>query len=78
MCSIYWLHTKMNNTRVDDTQKIDIIMTMYDLIEYSDACLRTSGSLWQYYWNEPALNANGEIADFPADKNHSASFKFKL
>ena len=39
----------MNNTRVDDTQKIDIIMTMYDLIEYSDACLRTSGSLWQYY-----------------------------
>ena len=39
----------MNNTRVDDAQKIDIIMTMYDLIEYSDACLRTSGSLWQYY-----------------------------
>ena len=39
----------MNNTRVDDAQKIDIIMPMYDLIEYSDACLRTSGSLWQYY-----------------------------
>ena len=30
----------MNNTRVDDAQKIDIIMPMYDLIEYSDACLR--------------------------------------
>ena len=71
------MHTKMNNTRVDDAQKIDIIMPMYDLIEYSDACLRTSGSLCQYYWDEPALNDNGEIVDFPADKNHSASFKFK-
>ena len=39
----------MNNTRVDDAQKIDVIMTMYDLIEYSDAFLRKSGSLWQYY-----------------------------
>ena len=27
--------------------------------------------------DEPFLNANGAIADFPADKNNSASFKFK-
>ena len=29
--------TKINNTKVDDAQKIDIVMLMYNLIEYSDA-----------------------------------------
>ena len=27
---------------------------MYDLIEYSANCSKTSGSLWQYYRDEPA------------------------
>ena len=26
---------------------------------------------------EPALNANGEVIDFPANNNNSVSFKFK-
>ena len=28
-------------------------MSMYDLIEYSDKYSKPSGSLWQYYRNEP-------------------------
>ena len=52
-------------------------MSMYNLIEYSDAYLKTSGGLWQYYRDESALNANGEIFDFPANNNNIASFKFK-
>ena len=28
-------------------------MLMYNLIEYSDNCAKTSGSLWQYYRDEP-------------------------
>ena len=28
--------TKVKNTQVDDAQKIDIVMSMYNLIEYSD------------------------------------------
>ena len=39
--------------------------------------MKTSGNLWQYYKDEPALNGNGEIVDFPANNNNSASFKFK-
>ena len=52
-------------------------MTMYNLIEYSDAYSETSGSLWQYYRDEAALDNNGNIIDFPGDNNNSASFKFK-
>ena len=39
--------------------------------------LKTSGSLWQNYSDEPALDANDNIIDFPADNNNSISFKFK-
>ena len=40
--------TEINNTQVDDDQKIEIVIPMYNLIEYSGAYLKTSGSLWQY------------------------------
>ena len=52
-------------------------MPMYNLIEYIDAYLKLSGSLWQYCRDEPAIKSNGEIIDFPANNNNSASFKFK-
>ena len=29
--------TNINNTQVDDVQKTDVVMPMYNLIEYSDA-----------------------------------------
>ena len=51
---------------------------MYHLIKYSDYYSKTFGSLWQYYRDEPFLDDNGAIADFPADNNNSASFKFKI
>ena len=40
---------RINNT----AQDIDIVMPMYNLIEYSDNYSKTSGSLWQYYKDEP-------------------------
>ena len=63
--------------QVNDAQKIHKVMSMYNLIEYSDAYLKISGNLWQYYRDEPALNANDKVIDFPANNNNSASFKFK-
>ena len=56
----------MNNIQIDDAQKNDIVMPMCNLIEYShsNAYSKTSRSLWQYYWHEPALDNNGNIIDF--------------
>ena len=69
--------TEISNTQVDGAQKILVIMPMYNLIEYSDAYLKTSESLWQYYRDEAALDNDGNIIDFAADSNNNASFKFK-
>ena len=52
-------------------------MPMHTLIEYGVNYSKTPRSLWHYYRGEPVLNANGGIADFPANNNNSASFLFK-
>ena len=39
-------------------------MPMYNLIEHSDAYSKTSGSLWQYDRDEPALDDNNNILHF--------------
>ena len=44
------------------------------LLEYSNNYSKTSGSLWKYYKDEPALTDAGTIDNFP---DNSASFKFK-
>ena len=59
--------SEINNTQIDNCKDIDIIMPMYNLIEYSDNYAKTSGSLWQYYRDEP----NDNLAD-------SESFKSKI
>ena len=57
----------INNAEIDYCQDIDIVTPMYNLIKYSDNYAKTSGSLWQYYRDEP----NNNIAD-------SESFKSKI
>ena len=37
--------SEINNTQVDNAKDIDILMFMYNLIEYSDNYAKTSGSL---------------------------------
>ena len=51
-------------------------MRMYNLIEYSDNFSKTSGSLWQYCREIPAVNNNGNIVDFNG-ANATDSFNFK-
>ena len=51
-------------------------MPMYNLIEYSDNYSKTSGSLWQYYREMPAIDDNGDIVDFNG-ANSTDSFNFK-
>ena len=38
--------SEINNTQVDNAEDIDVIILMYNLIEYSDNYSKTSGTLW--------------------------------
>ena len=59
--------SRINNTDIDNAQNINIVMPMYNLIEYSDSYSKISGRLWQYYKDDPDDN----IVD-------TESFKSKL
>ena len=48
--------SRINGTDIDNAQDIDIVMPMYNLIEYSNNYSKTSGSLWQYYKDDPHDN----------------------
>ena len=64
----------MNNSPIVNAKDIDVVMSTYNLIEYSDNYWKTSGSLWQYYRDEPPLTNAGVIDNF---LGNSALLKFK-
>ena len=59
--------SRINNIETDNVKYIDIVMQMYNLLEYSNNYSKISGSLLQYYKDEP----NDSIAD-------PESFKSKI
>ena len=68
--------SEINNTQIDNANDIDIVMPIYNLIEYSDNYAKTTGSLWQYCKDIPARDANDEINEFRRS-NTTDSFKFE-
>ena len=68
--------SEINITQVDNVKDIDIVMPMYNLIEYSDNYSKTSG-LWQYCKDIPAVNNNNAIVNF-SNNNLTDSFNFKI
>ena len=48
--------SRINNTDIDNAPDIDIVMSMYNLVEYSDNYSKTPGSLWQYNIDDPNDN----------------------
>ena len=45
--------SKMNGIKIDNAEDLDVVMPMYNLLEYSKNYGKTTGSLWNYYRDEP-------------------------
>ena len=69
--------SEINNTQVHNAKDIDIVIPMYNLIEYSDNYEKTTGSLRKYCKDIPARNDNNEIVVFRRN-NLTDSFNFKV
>ena len=69
--------SRINDTKVDDAQYIDVVIPLYNLIEHSDNYSKTSGILWQYCRDVPALGNNGAITDFTEANDTTESFNLK-
>ena len=67
---------EINDEHVDTAENLDIVMPMYNLIEYSDNYQDSSATLYQYKRDEPP-EANA-ILDLTADISSSFKYKIKL
>ena len=68
--------SEINNKEIDRAKDVDVEISMYNLIEYSEKYLKASGSLWQYYKDESFIDNNGNIIDVP-DNPDNTSLKYK-
>ena len=53
-------------------------MSIYNVIEYSDNYLKTSGILWQFYRDVPAVGDDGLIIDFNENNATTRLFNLKV
>ena len=65
---------EINDEHVDTAENLDIVMPMYNLIEYSDNYQDSSATFYQYKRDEPP--EADAVADLTAD--NSSSFKYKI
>ena len=68
--------SKINNVLIDNAEDLDVIMPMYNLIEYSKNYRKTTGSLCNYYRDDFCDDTNDNNKP---NKNviKSESFKYK-
>ena len=67
--------TQINDEHVETAENLDIMMLMYNLIEYSDNYADSSGSLYQFKRDESPMNDAGNLVNVAL--NNSTSFKYK-
>ena len=65
----------MNGEHVETAENLDVIMPMYNLIEYSDNYADSSGRLYQSKRDESPMNDAGNPNNVALDD--STSFKYK-
>ena len=65
---------RLNDEQVDTADSLDLIMNLYNMLEYSGNYADTTASLYQYKRPEQR-NANGVLNDLTAD--NSSSFKYQ-
>ena len=68
--------TKNNNEFIEDADDLDIVMPMYNLLEYSKNYRKTIGSLYNYYRDE--LSDDNNPNNFPnTNVVNSSAFEYK-
>ena len=67
--------THINDEHAETAENLDIIMPMYNFIEYADNYADSSGSLYQFKRDESPINNAGNPLNVTLD--NSTSFKYK-
>ena len=67
--------SKINGIKIDNAEDLDVVMPMYNLLEYSKNYRKLTGSLWNYYRDE--LNSSTDDNEIMLSIINSESFDYK-
>ena len=73
--------SKINGELVENAEDLDIVMPIYNLLEYSKNYEKTSGSLFNYYRDEPSeitIGAGNKAINISIRNSKSFDYKTKL
>ena len=65
--------SKINGILIDNAEDLDVVMPMHNLPEYSKNYEKSTGSLWNYYTDEPK-----DGAVIYGNKKITANYKTKI
>ena len=68
--------SRVNNTLKENAEDLDVVMPMYNLVEYRENYRNTTASLWDYYTEELTEDIN-DINFLSKNLINSESFKYK-
>ena len=70
--------SKINNRIINNAEDLNIVIPMYNLLEYGDNNSMTSGSFWNYYRDKVNVDANADNCRIASSKTvTSESFEYK-
>ena len=61
--------SKINRVKIENAEDLDVVMPIYNLLEYSKNYRKTTGSLWNYYRDEPSNPLSSNSESFKYKKN---------
>ena len=67
--------TRINGELIEDADDLDVVIPMYNLLEYSKNYRKTIGSLYNYYRDELTKDGNDNFAN--RNVVNSTAFKYK-
>ena len=69
--------SKINGVKIDNAEDLDVVMPMHNLFEYSKNYIKTTGSLWNYYRDEPNSSTDDDDDNITHSILNSESFDYK-
>ena len=68
--------SKINAVKIDNAEELDVVMPMHNLLEYHKNYKKTTGSLLNYYRDEP--NSNTDDSEIMHSILNSESVDYKV
>ena len=70
--------SKINGIKIDYAEDLDVVMPMYNLLEYNKNYRKRTGSSWNYYRDEPNSDTGDNEINYSIINSKSFDYKAKF